>query len=310
MQKKEEKPKRGPGRPPSDIKKTQVKNFGVCDFPLNEEHRVEFICKYPTLYKKLYGLYKNTDVIEIVFCFSQSTLNMFGVNGSLEVINNTLINCNNIYRYYCTEDIMFTMTKNVSEKVINRIDTKHYDTMQIIVKDTSELVNNIEILLCNSSMDCKSIHVLGVNPQVSINLDDNLYGNLWDEKLYPVSFTLPHKLFKKYITDIQNIVSSNGTLRIQSILDDSLAFEYSDDCRSVVAREEFNKTKIKLKHSGDAFVIANSIIISNLKKLSGSEISDTVTIYIDIYRDMMCVFNMDDSMVTKSLIKIVDLRQA
>ncbi len=304
----DEKPKRGPGRPPSDLKKAQVKNLGMMDAPDNEENRIEFTCKYPTLYKKLYALYKNTDVTEIVMCFTKTSLNMFGITRDLEVKNNTFINCNNIYSYWCEEDTMFTMTKSASEKVINRIDTKHYDTMKINIKNIGELVSSIDIILCNSEMDCKSIHTLGVSSKIDIDVDEHLYGTIWDETTYPVSFVLPHKLFKKYITDIQNIVSSTGNLKITSTIDQPLVFDYSEGSRSIIAVEEFNNKKINLQHNSDAFVISNSIVVSNLKKLSGSEISDSVTIYIDVYKDMLCVFNMDDAMVTKSLIPIIDLR--
>ncbi len=306
---KESKPKRGPGRPPSDSKKVHVRNFGICDGPQDMDNRVEFVCKYPLIYKRLYALYKNTDVTEIVMCFNENSLNMFGISVDLEVKNYTFINCNNIYRYYCEEEINFTMTKSASEKVINRLDTKHFDIMKIVVKDTSELIGSIDIILCNSDMECVSIHTLGVSSKVDIDVNDHLHGDLWDESLYSVSFTLPHKLFKKYITDIQNIVTSKGTMSITSVHGDPLKFEYFDDSRSIVASEQFNDAKIKLCRDEDAAIVAVSVVISNLKKLSGSEIADNVTLYIDLFRPVMCVFSMDDAMVTKSIVPIVDLRQ-
>ena len=301
--------KRRPGRPPSEAKKNSIANKGLVEKSEDDKNRIELVLMFPSVFKKLFALYKATDVTDIIMEFETNYVNFYAiVRGEEGMISNTRLDCTNVYLYYCAKPTRIMMGRSNSEKIINRIDTKFYDSMKIAIKESSNQIESMEITLNNPNIGCVSHHTLGVTSLVDI---EKIGDDKWDERSYSFGFTLPYREFKKYMSDIQSIGPADGKLQIQRVKDKPIHFIYKTEGHNIIVDETFNNNEIiKAKtQSTKNTVFGNTVCVGNLKRLSVTQVSEAIDMYVDVKLPIMCIFDMGDSMITKILVPIVNHTQ-
>jgi hypothetical protein len=190
--------KRGPGRPPSDIKKIKEIRSGITLEPKNPRNIVEFYYVLPMVIKKLFILYKNTHVTDIYLQFDLDKMTFIANTNTMQMM--TVIDCKKIHRYYCKRPICLKMSCIFADSIINRIDDKYYDSITINVEDAS-VISSISVILYEPKMDMVNTNKLNLD-MVDLLTINHLQ---WDENTYPLNITIEYPHFKKYISDIYNI---------------------------------------------------------------------------------------------------------
>lgn len=303
--------KRGPGRPPSDRRHTKIERKGIQQTPEFPDNDIEFYSAQPGVFKKLFNLYKATNVPDIIISFELDKIT-FSANSYSEQNNYlTTIDCTRAHRYYCRQPVRLQLGREGAEGVINRIDPKFFDSIRFIVKKFTLEVNNMIIMLSNPSLGAKSTHTLNLTSHTTNNNDNfNSLGNNslsvdnFDESNYALSFKFKRQEFKKYISDIDTITSR---LVIEKIEGYPLKFKYANKSNVVSCVEVFEKdSEIDLKCDQSKKIIATTVSIADIKPLSNAQIADSVTIYVDNKKKILFLFNMDDAIVTRVLVAVDD----
>lgn len=292
--------KRGPGRPRVGAKGSKVDRLGVKNTPLNDDHSIEFYYAIPIQFKRIFALYKSEGVKDVTMSFTKTKITFLAKSYSDEAVMKTFIDCTKCHRYYCDEPEEITVSREIAEKVINRIESKFYDCISFVVKHYTGEINQMIILLRNPMLDAISSHDINVSHLVDTSDDES-----WDETDYPLSFKFTKGNFKKYITDIETI---GNELTIEKTGKFPLKFKYNAPVR-LAAGESFPDDKIDLKCViRDTEIIAASVKVKEIKLFCGAQLADEVTIYVDRKKKMMFIFTMDEAIETRILVNINDYR--
>jgi hypothetical protein len=295
--------KRGPGRPPIDTNKVNVERIGVVKSPISANNSVEFNYAIPSVFKKLFSIFKSTNVSDIYLSFNLENASMFAKSFSEQIYFKVEIDCKKVHRYYCDRPVDLKLNRETTEKISNRINPKFFNEIIMIVKKYTDEVDHMIFQLKNPMLDSVSTHKMNLTSNIEI--EDN---NNWDTSEYPLNFTLTNQDFKKYISDIEQISS---TVMIEKVGTNPLVFRYTKEGGVLSGTEVFNNNKkIKLNCSnGENDIIAATVKISNIKPLSNAQISDNITLFIDNHKDMILSIKMDDAITLKILIKIENYQE-
>lgn len=295
------KPKRGPGRPPNDNKKSKEERKGVCDKPLCDGNAIEFYYTFPIIFKKIYALYKSINANNIYIIFNTDSVTLISKSYSDQCIVRAVIDCTNVHRYFCQKRLILKMSRKNSESIINRIDPKFYSSIKIVVHEYTNIVDNAVIIHYNNTLQVESIHRLNLCSTDECDIVED-----WNHTLYPLDFTLERKDIKKFINDIGNI--SKGTMMIEKAGKYPLKFKYATECNVVTGTEVFkNDETIKL-HSDLAAteIIATSINLADIKSITNVQISDKTNIFVDNKKKLLMKFNMDGKTVECKVLLAVE----
>ena len=294
----EVKKKRGPGRPPSDSKKPEVKREGVCDVPKKADNCIELYYAIPLVLRRLFNLYKAAGITEIVMEFSKESMVWFAKSKNHPFTIRTTIDCTKMHRYYCAEEKSIVISRSNAADVINRIDGKCFTSIIIDMKNLAEEVSSININLINPELGW-SKHRINVKDKVT-EPDETV----WDETGYAVSFKMDSKEFKKYMSDAKSI---SDTLTIEKEGTKELKFKYSKDANAVEVVDTLkNSKKIDLQSTiAETDILATSLKLAELQQLSNVQLTDDVRIYIDAMRDPIFMYKMDPAITTKVMISRV-----
>ena len=293
--------RRPPGRPPSAHKLKNIKREGVVNEPESNENSIELYFAFPIIFKKLYVLYKNINVTDIIMVFEKNRIELHGYSCSSKAVAMTTINASLAHRYYCENSLVIKMSREASEKIMTRIDPKFYESIEFIVKRFTVNLNNMVVILRNNNLKSCSLHEVNVTTD---NIGDYLKER-WDV-VYPLSFKLSKQDFKKYMSDVKSI---SNTVTIIKPRDHPLYFTYTKEGSMLSVKDMFfDETKIGLVCTHDGIILAATIDVSEIIPISNSQIADEIKLYVHNLHKMMLVVQMDEAVETKILVPIQDHR--
>jgi len=293
--------RRPPGRPPSVHKLKNIKREGVVADPESKENSIELYFAFPMIFKKLYVLYKNINVTDIIMVFEPDRIELHGYSCSSKAVAMTIINASLAHRYYCEQSLVIKMSREASEKIMNRIDPKFYESIEFTIKQFTHSLSNMTVILRNNNLKSYSVHDVNITTD---NIGDYLKER-WDI-VYPLSFKLSKQDFKKYISDVKSISNTVTIIKPQG---HPMYFSYTKEGSMLSVKDMFlDENKIDLVCTHDGIILAATIDVSEIMPISNSQIAEEIKIYVHNLHKMMLVVQMDEAVETKILLPIQDLR--
>ena len=268
------KPVRKPGRPPKKkLTDIQVQTFGIDDGPKVPGHIMEVVYENPTLFKKLFALYKKYGISEVTWDFYPDKIEHVARDFEKKCVIKTEIYGEMLVRYYCKEPMSRTVKRDNLDKVFKSMD-KNYPQVSIVLRDEDSR-SKIYIVVANNEVDA----VFTYDPDL-IKEPEQQNIQVASDVGYPVKFELPSKHFKKLISDIHASGSDIFTLKKEGL--EPVSFTYEAAKKLNLAATYKNSEKIGLKCTLDPDdIFSVSVPIKHIRPFSDSNIGDTVHIAAD-----------------------------
>lgn len=276
--------KKKPGRPRKKPIKKPLKRNGISDKPMNSENCMEMIYDMPSVFKRIFTLFKSMAIKEICIEFTEKTIDIITVDHLKKSHIKVVIRCDKINHYYCKEPIKSYLNPKNMEKIIQVLD-KNYQSIAFVLKS----ITNRSVLNIIFKNDIKIDEYREID---LIQASNNSFDALFDTSDYPIKFVLPGKYFKKFINDIS---SFSDTLTINKIGSTPLTFSYTSKDKTVKSKHIVQSAEsIKLvANIAEDDIFSSSIQIDYIKPLSSSLLSDYVSISADTHRNMIFKVDVD-----------------
>lgn len=277
--------KKKPGRPRKTPLKKPLKRNGISDTPLNEENCMEMVYDNPSLFKRIFMLFKCMSVKELCMSFEHKIIEI-STRDHLKKSNiKTVIDCKNINHYYCKDPVRINLNPNNIEKVIQVLD-KNYTTVAFTLKTTTSR-SFLNVIFKND------LHIDEYREIDLIQTSTHISNVSFDDSNYAVKFKLPGKYFKKFVNDINTF---SDTLTINKIGLSPLTFSYTSKDKTVKSKHVVkDPSVIELKSAvADDEIFSSSVQIDYIKPLSGSLLSDYIYISADTHKNMIFKINVDN----------------
>jgi len=280
--------KKKPGRPRKKPLKIPLKRNGISENPLNKENCVEMIYDMPSVFKRIFTLFKSMAVKEICMEFKEKTIDILTTDHLKKSHIKVVIKCDMINHYYCKEPIKSYLNPKNMEKIIQVLD-KNYMSIAFVLKT----ITNRSILNIIFKNDIKIDEYREID---LIQASNTAYNVSFDSANYPIKFVLPGKYFKKFINDIS---SFSDTLTINKIGSSSLTFSYTSKDKTVKSKHIVQSPEsIKLVSLvSDDDIFSSSVQIDYIKPLSSSLLSDFVSISADTHKNMIFQVDVDNKTI-------------
>lgn len=276
--------KKKPGRPRKNPIKKPMKRNGISNKPMNNENYIEMIYDKPSVFKKLFYLFKSMAVNDICIEFNKEYIYIITADHLKKSHIRVKIFSNRINHYYCEESHKIYLNPRNMEKIIQTLDKNYISIAFIIKKKSTRSILNI---LCKNEInidDYREIDILEPNE----SLEDVKY----DIVNYPIKFTLPGKYFKKLISDMG---SFSDIWSITKYGKNHLTFKYISRDKTVKTRHIVKSPKdIKLISTiADDDIFSSSVRIDYIKPISNSLISEEINIAVDNKKNMIINIEID-----------------
>lgn len=280
--------KKKPGRPRKKPIKKPLKRNGISENPLNKENCVEMIYDMPSVFKRIFTLFKSMAVKEICMEFKEKTIDILTTDHLKKSHIKVVIKCDKINHYYCKEPIKSYLNPKNMEKIIQVLD-KNYMSIAFVLKT----LTNRSILNIIFKNDIKIDEYREID---LIQASNTAYNVSFDSTNYPIKFVLPGKYFKKFINDIS---SFSDTLTINKIGSSALTFSYTSKDKTVKSKHIVQSPEsIKLVSLvSDDDIFSSSVQIDYIKPLSSSLLSDFVSISADTHKNMIFQVDVDNKSI-------------
>lgn len=280
--------KKKPGRPRKKPLKKPLKRNGISGSPLNIENCVEMIYDMPSVFKRIFTLFKSMAVKEICMEFKEHTIDILTTDHLKKSHIKVVIKCDKINHYYCKEPIKSYLNPKNMEKIIQVLD-KNYMSIAFVLKS----ITNRSVLNIIFKNDIKIDEFREID---LIQASNTIFDISFDSINYPIKFVLPSKYFKKFINDIG---SFSDTLTIDKIGCSSLTFSYTSKDKTVKSKHIVQSPEsielVSLVSDDDIF--SSSIQIDYIKPLSSSLLSDYVSIAADTHKNMIFKVDVDNKTI-------------
>jgi hypothetical protein len=280
--------KKKPGRPRKKPLKKPLKRNGISENPINKENCMEMIYDMPSVFKRIFTLFKSMAVKEICMEFKEKTIDILTTDHLKKSHIKVVIKCCNINHYYCKESIKSYLNPKNMEKIIQVLD-KNYMSIAFVLKT----ITNRSILNILFKNDIRIDEYREID---LIQASNTAYNVSFDSANYPIKFMLPGKYFKKFINDIS---SFSDTLTINKIGSSSLTFSYTSKDKTVKSKHIVQSPEsIKLVSLvSDDDIFSSSVQIDYIKPLSSSLLSDFVSISADTHKNMIFQVEVDNKTI-------------
>ena len=280
--------KKKPGRPRKNPLKKPLKRNGISTTPLNDANYMEMIYDRPSIFKRVFVLFKSMAVKSICMEFKERTIDIHTTDHLKKSHIKVVIKCDKINHYYCASPIKSYVNPKNLEKIIQVLD-KHYVSVAFVLKTiTNRSVMNIIFKNDIKIDEYREIDLIQPSrppPVISFNTTN-----------YPIKFTLPSKYFKKLISDVGLF---SDTLNIIKVGRAPLTFSYVSKDKTVKSRHIVQSSEsinlISLISDDDIF--SSSIQIDYIRPLSNSLLSDTVSIAADPHKNIICKIDVDNGVI-------------
>lgn len=280
--------KKKPGRPRKKPLKKPMKRNGITDTPLNTDNYMEMIYDMPSVFKRIFTLFKSMAVKEICMVFKEKSIDVVTTDHLKKSHIKLIINCEKINHYYCKEQIKSYLNPKNMEKIIQVLD-KNYMSIAFVLKT----ITNRSILNIIFKNDIKIDEYREID---LIQSSNSSFDISFDDINYPIKFILPGKYFKKFINDIS---SFSDTLTINKIGPTPLTFSYTSKDKTVKSKHIVQSPNaIKLVSTiADDDIFSSSVQIDYIKPLSSSLLSDHVAISADTHKNMIFKIDVDNKTI-------------
>lgn len=280
--------KKKPGRPRNKPLKKPLKRNGISENPINKENCVEMIYDMPSVFKRIFTLFKSMAVKEICIEFKENTIDIITTDHLKKSHIKVVIKCEKINHYYCKEPIKSYLNPKNMEKIIQVLD-KNYMSIAFVLKTITNR-STLNIIFKN---DIKIDEYREIDLIQASNI---AYDVSFDSTNYPIKFILPGKYFKKFTNDIS---SFSDTLTINKIGSSSLTFSYTSKDKTVKSKHIVQSPEsIKLVSLiSDDDIFSSSVQIDYIKPLSSSLLSDFVSISADTHKNMIFQADVDNKTI-------------
>lgn len=280
--------KKKPGRPRKKPLKKPLKRNGISNKPINNDNCMEMIYDMPSVFKKIFTFFKSMAVKEICMEFKEQSIDILTTDHLKKSHIKVVIKCDKINHYYCKEPVKSYLNPKNMEKIIQVLD-KNYMSIAFVLKTiTNRSVLNI---IFKNEIKIDEYREIDL-----IQSSNTTYGNMFDSSNYPIKFTLPGKYFKKFINDTS---SFSDTLTITKIGASPLTFSYNSKDKTVKSKHIVQSPEaIKLVSLvSDDDIFSSSVQIDYIKPLSGSLLSDFVSIAADTHKNMIFQVEIDNKTI-------------
>lgn len=292
----EEKPvKKRPGRPKKQVAKKPIKKLGIVTEPSNKDavdprmaYVVELWYDNPSMFKRIFTLFKQLSVENIRVRWEQNVLKMFAQDH---------IGKNKIYirifgdqmtRYYSQETLEIGLCPNIFQKILQTL-RKEYSKIALASRKLYEKTR-MRVILVNDDMEENSEYDIDVDEVAPY--DWAVEEEISREKYYPIMFELPSKYFKGKVVDFKNL---SDAIRIEKDSDGPLRFSYNcsnkrGSCNTFLK----NPGKIHLRCTldpEDSF--STAVYVEYIKSLSATLVSETIHISADMNNNLIFTFLLD-----------------
>jgi hypothetical protein len=290
--------KRGPGRPPSSAKANNIPRVGILTEPNDPNNIIELKCCNPSILTKLFKLLNAYKVREILFEFKNRYVYLTAKSHDERVIIYTTISGAHTHGYYSSKTVCMVVPYDLIATQIARIDPKHIDNIVFSRRAGESEIGKLHVVLHNPELEISSPSDINVN---NTDRSDEIYE--WNEKTYPVSFQLPSKTLKKYITDISGV---SPVVMIEMAWNGPLKFKYNKTLNTIVSEDVFNNPKkIDLQFNGDdGTIVGTTVQLVQLRPLANTQVSDNVRLFVDSERDLIATISMDPAFEIKMRINV------
>lgn len=300
-----QKPKRPVGRPraikpapPAAMRK------GIVAEPVIPDHALEMVYDTPINLKKIFTLFKLMDTRDVKMEFRLSGVRISGAGHLKHNFIDLNIDSAKLSQYYCKHNIIMVLDQKNLEKVIQKID-KSYNSIHFIAKQDSYM-KELYVVLNDEAQGVKEYHTISLL-ESSNSTDDNVVSTL-PYMMYPLSFVLPSKYFKKVIGDISKF---SKDFTVERRAGAPLSFPYDSNSKTIDVNHVFTRAEIfKIKSTlAPNELISTTVRIEYIQSLATALLSETINIYVD--RESMMVFKttIDEEAFTLLLaVKIVSYK--
>ncbi len=278
--------KKKPGRPKKPTTCVPIEVHGIVNAPVNEGDLLELVYSNPTMFKKLFLLYKQYEVSEIEMNFDPV---------GLKIITKDHIGKSNIYAtidggctnlYYCKKLIRICVNRDSLEKILKALIKTNYKITFVLREE--DYRKTLHLITREAEYDTEDTYAIDVvfKPEEVARVTYND-----DDTDYPIKFQLTSKHFKSRINHIREL---SPTLTIQKSGDEPLQFTF-DKAQKIHWTSVYNNAeKIKLKSTIEPGDIFNaSVVIDYIKPFSNSSIGDDVFIAADKHKKMSFMTRLD-----------------
>lgn len=287
-QKAEPKPnsKKKPGRPKNPTTCVPIEVHGIVKEPVNPGDVLELVYSNPTMFKKLFLLYKQYEVSEIEMNFDPA---------GLKIVTKDHIGKSNIYAtidggctnlYYCKQLMRICVNRDSLEKILKALIKTNYKITFVLREE--DYRKTLHLITRDAEFNTEDTYAIDVvfKPEEFARMAYND-----DDTDYPIKFQLTSKHFKSRINHIREL---SPTLTIQKSGDDPLQFTF-DKAQKIHWTSVYNDPeKIKLKSTILPDDIFNaSVVIDYIKPFSNSSIGDEVFIAADKHKKMSFMTRLD-----------------
>ena len=184
--------KKKPGRPRKKPLKKPLKRTGISKTPINKENCVELIYGMPSIFKRIFTLFKAMAVKEICISFEEKEINITTIDHLKKSHIKVVIHCDKINHYYCDTPIKSYINPKNMEKIIQVLD-KNYISVTLFLKTrTNRSVLNV---VFNNDIKIDEVREIDLIQSSTVS-----YNTTFDSTNYPIKFVLPGKYFKNSLT--------------------------------------------------------------------------------------------------------------
>jgi len=288
--------KRGPGRPRKNPIQIPKNRSGICNTPkYGEDNNMELIYGYPLVIKKLLSFYINkSPKMHCVFTKTHVKLLCQDkyANNSIRIT----MDGNKMHRYYCERDMEFGLALSYLEPLNKKLGKQFSEFVWFTEEDEKNKKCNIWLKWSyySDSWNKTSYATAGQYTKIEDDPFDN-----WDEKDYPLRFTLKNKIFKDIIDDANHHKGTHLYIK-QYGCKEPLLIDYCPDHLRFKSSNPFNNLdEIKMVSTlEEDEIFSVAIQINHLKSIASTIPSDEIEFFASKTKPLIITAYLDNRAIT------------
>jgi len=294
--------RRGPGRPSTKQPPPPLEKKGIVQQPLDANNRLEFVYEEPTIFKQLFTYFKNIKARDIHLRCARDGLTFFTRDHARTSRVVAAISGHYVNWHYAEGEFRLGISRENVDNMFKAIDKSFF---KITIMQTHDDKESLTFVFKDGDIDKDCIYKI---PLSAFEYDEELFDA--DKEidaralsgLFPVSFALTAKQFKKSINDAS---AYSDSITYEKIGLQPLQMTYTTP--EAVYNEVYRSDdKIQLKSSvpsGRTFRV--TITTTNIKSLASSMVTNDVRICCREGADMLFRSAIDErALVVSTLTKL------
>jgi len=262
--------KKKPGRPKKRPAFATAGVSGISANPKEQENILELAYINPTMFKKIFQLFKTFGVNEININFEPAGATIAAVDHFEKSNIFAVINGARMSHYYCKETIKITVQRINIEKILSALGKTNTRIMFILKGDYRSVLH---VIVHDSEYNSEDTY----DVEVACRTDGEIEQT--DDSEYPICFKMNAKNFK---TKINNIRRLSPALTIQKCGDEALQLTF-DKAQNVNWISVYNdNNRIALRSTLDKEdILSISVMIDHILPFCNSCIGDEIIFRAD-----------------------------